>query len=282
MRLLYPLLFFVFSSSINAEVFSCKGESGNIIFTDNKSNCSYSKKIETKNYGSSNNSFYNEIPDILQTKKTANFPGGGKQFCGPVAVSNSLVWLKGIQDEAYQIELVHKLSKPEYMNTNTINGTGTVGLIRGIDKYVTEVWGGYKKLEYSGWRKSPKKYRSMLDKPTVLFMQKGLNRKASAWLNIGWYKLDKLNNEYQRIGGHWVTLVGYEDGRLIIHDPAPRAGKNFSNEFISYSILAAGKLVGNKKGLPKKAKGFIRLENGMHIPKRADAAIIDGVVLLQI
>ena len=274
------LLFF--SLQIFADVFSCEDSNGNKIFTDNKSNCSFSKQIETKIYSSTENDFYNEIPDFLQTRKSANFPGGGKQFCGPVAVSNSLVWLKGEQDEAYQIGLIHKLSKPEYMNTNTKNGTGTTGLIRGIDKYATEIWGGYEKLEYSGWRKSPSKYRSAFDKPTITFMRKGLNRKSSVWLNVGWYKVDQLTNEYRRVGGHWVTLVGYEGGRLIVHDPAPRAGKSFSNEFVSYSILTSGVLVGSKSGLPQKAKGFISLESGMHIPRRANTAIIDGVVLLQI
>jgi hypothetical protein len=282
MRFIYLLFLLVFSVRLLADVFSCEDQNGNIIFTDNKINCSLSKTIESKSYELSNPTFYNEIPDLLQTKTSAQFPGGGRQYCGPVAVSNSLIWLAGTEDEASQIDLVHKLGEEAYMNTKKRNGTGTAGLIRGVEKYVVEKWGGYKTLIYSGWRKCPEKYRATIDKPTITFMRKGLNRKASAWLNIGWYKVDKLNNEYHRTGGHWVTLVGYENGRLIIHDPAPRAGEKFSNEFVRYSILYTGKLVDSKWDVNRNAKGFIRLGGGMHIPKKADTAIIDGVVILQI
>ncbi|MEJ2609083.1 MAG: hypothetical protein P8179_03125 [Candidatus Thiodiazotropha sp.] len=284
MKIIYCLLF-IFSSHSFADVFRCIDNNGNAIFTDNKQNCINAKNTETKRLESelpSRNSFYNEIPDLLQTKKSANFAGGGKQFCGPVAVSNSLVWLENVQDESHQIELVHKLSSSEYMNTSAENGTGTGGLIRGIDKYVTEVFGRYRKLEYSGWKKCPNKYHSIIKIPTLSFMRSGLNRKGAVWLNIGFYKADKIKNEYLRVGGHWVTLVGFEGGQLIIHDPASRAGKSFHNDFIDYSILASGILISKKIGKQRLAKGFFRLGSGLSIPKRADTAVIDGVVVLQI
>ena len=33
------------------------------------------------------------IPDLTQTDKRANFPGGGSQYCCLVAIANSLMWL---------------------------------------------------------------------------------------------------------------------------------------------------------------------------------------------
>ncbi len=53
------------------------------------------------------------------------------------------------------------------MNTNTKNGTGTTGLIKGIDKYVTQMFGGYKKIEYSGWRNAPNMYRTKNKQPLL-------------------------------------------------------------------------------------------------------------------
>ncbi len=279
------IIIFAFSPLVKAEVFSCLDKNGNKIFTDQKEHCvGQRESSELKHYAKApnNTNFYNEIPDLLQTKDSAGFPGGGKQFCGPVAVSNSLVWLKGETSEELQIELVHKLSSPDYMNTNTSNGTGTSGLIRGVVRYAEEALGGYQKLEYRGWRKAPKKYKSNLTTPTLDFIKSGLHRRGSVWLNIGWYKYNASSQEYHRVGGHWVTLVGYEKDQLVIHDPSPRAGHSFSNEFVNFSLISGGTLTGNKKGLPTKAKGFIKLGSGMHLPSRANAAVIDGAVVLQI
>jgi len=37
----------------------------------------------------------NSIPDMTQTDPAAKLPNGGRSHCGPVAVSNSLMWLAG-------------------------------------------------------------------------------------------------------------------------------------------------------------------------------------------
>jgi len=41
--------------------------------------------------------FYTEkifaVPDLIQTDKRANFPGGGTEYCCLVAIGNSLMWL---------------------------------------------------------------------------------------------------------------------------------------------------------------------------------------------
>ncbi len=100
-------------------------------------------------------------------------------------------------------------------------------------------------------------------------MQSGLNRRGAVWINVGWYKFNLKTNEYRRVGGHWVTLVGYNKGRLVIYDPASRAGSTFSNEFVSYSVLKNGRLTGKKKGLPQLAKGYHKLGDGMHIPPKS-------------
>jgi hypothetical protein len=261
-----------------AEIIQCKNAAGKLVYTDNPRNCADRKHSPQPAKISLSESFYNEIPDLLQTLNTAGFAGDGQQFCAPVSVSNSLVWLEGNKDEQYQIDLVHKLSSPAYMNTNTKNGTSVYEVTDGVHKYAAERWGKYKTLQYSGWRKVRPQFRSTQQQPTVAWMTSGVHRKGAVWLNIGWYNQNGV--DYQRTGGHWVTLVGYEQGKLVIHDPAPRAGKSFSNQFISLEPLTGGKLVHSKYVTP--AQGYFAIVDGMHISSKGTIAIIDGAVRFEL
>lgn len=224
------------------------------------------------------------IPDLTQTIDGAGFAGGGSQFCAPVAVSNSLVWLEGRQrEQRYQIELVKELASKEFMNTSTVDGTGTSELIRGVLKYAQQKWPNFNRLEYSGWRYCPEE-RRVAKKPTIDWMIDGLHEKSAVWINVGWYVTKQQGDEieFQRVGGHWVTFVGHSNGKLILHDPAPRAGKKPSKEMVRFEILRQGLQTGKKKGLPISAEGSIALTNGMPTSKRADVAIVDGVVIFEI
>ena len=266
------------TTAVNAKIIQCKNTTGKLVFTDNINNCA--DKTATKQLSQSvqTESFYNEIPDLLQTLNAAGFAGDGQQFCGPVAVSNSLVWLEGNKDESYQIDLVHKLSSPTYMNTSTINGTDIFGVTQGVHKYAMERWGKYKTQEYSGWSKSPAQFRSNLKKPTLDWMTSALHRKGAVWLNIGWYNQEGIN--YRRAGGHWVTLVGYELGKLVIHDPAPRSGKIFSNQFISLNPLSGGQLIRGTRST--SARDHFVIADGMAISSKGKLGIIDGAVIFEL
>lgn len=265
-------------ATANAQIIQCKNSAGKLVFTDNINSCADKQATKQLTPSYENKSFYNEIPDLLQTLNTAGFAGDGQQFCAPVAVSNSLVWLEGNKDEQYQIDLVHKLGSPAYMNTNTINGTNVIGLTQGVHKYALERWGRYRKLEYSGWSKVPTQFRSSLAKPTLNWMTSALHKKGSVWINIGWYNPD--GNNYQRQGGHWVTLVGYEQGKLVIHDPSPRAGTTFSNQFISIEPLNAGQLIkGNRS---TNARNHFVITDGMLISRKGKLGIIDGAVKFEL
>lgn len=266
------------ATAVNAKIIQCKNAAGKLVFTDNISNCADKKATKQLSHTTQSESFYNEIPDLLQTLNSAGFAGDGQQFCAPVAVSNSLVWLEGNKDESYQIDLVHKLSSTIYMNTNTINGTNVFGLTQGVHKYAMERWGKYKTLQYSGWSKAPTQFRSKLEKPTISWMTSTLHRKGAVWLNVGWYNQEGPN--YQRAGGHWVTLVGYEQGKLVIHDPAPRAGKAFSNQFVALSPLSGGQLMnGNRK---TNARNHFAIADGMNMSSKGKLAIIDGAVIFEL
>jgi len=68
---------------------------------------------------------------------------------------------------------------------------------------------------------------------------------------------------------------------LIVHDPAPRAGKKASHTYIKLQRLNSGQLVGTQDGLPRLAKGYYLLAGDMRINRRADFAILDGAVVLR-
>jgi len=224
----------------------------------------------------SGSSYISEIPDFTQTDVQGEASGNGQQYCAPVAVSNSILWLSN--DGSRQLDLIKKLASKKYMNTSLKNGTGTTGVLRGVDKIAEEFFGSYSGLEYEGWRKHLKEYSSGVKVPDINKIKSFITRNSAAWVNVGWYTHNRRSNEYQRIGGHWVTLVGAKKNQLIFHDPSPRAGQRFSNEFVDFTTIKNGTLVGRKSGLPTPAKGYISLGNGMHIKAKANTAIIDGVV----
>ena len=221
-----------------------------------------------------------DVPDFTQTDVRGAGSGNGQQYCAPVAVSNSFIWL-GDSNQS-QLRLIEKLASSDYMNTSLKNGTGTTGVLRGADKLAKEMFGGYAQLEYQGWRKHPAQYSRGVKVPRLDWIVNGINEKSAVWVNVGWYRYNSATDEYRRIGGHWVTLVGADRNRLIFHDPAPRAGRDFANEYVTISRVESGMLTGKKSGLPTSARGYIVLGKGMHIKSSADTAIIDGVVKLRL
>lgn len=262
---------------VEGAIIQCKNASGKIVYTDNPKSCADKNAAKSLDYRQ-NESFHNDIPDLLQTLETAGFAGGGTQFCAPVAVSNSLVWLEGNNNPQYQIDLVHKLASADYMNTNLKNGTNPYRLVEGVHKYALERWARYRTLEYSGWHGVPDRFRSAQPQPTLNWITQSLHRKGATWIQIGWYKKDGDN--YRRNGGHWVTLVGYENGKLIVHDPAIRSGKEFSNQYVSVKPLQNGQLFTGKRST--NARNHFVIAGGLNISSRADIAVIDGAVRFEL
>ncbi|MHC4487848.1 MAG: S41 family peptidase [Planctomycetota bacterium] len=189
-----------------------------------------------------------------------------------------------------QVKLAKLLASKSYMNTSLEYGTGTTKLIRGVRKYITERGYEISRLEYQGWRKHPKETLWGSSTPKLDWIKQGITGNGTVWMNVGWYKYNAGKNEYARIAGHWVTLVGYgkdEKGQLnsnilIIHDPSPRTGSEFSNEFILVSRIRSGRLTGEWVGLPRRAAGYYKFTGGMHIKRGADFAVLDGAVVLKL
>jgi len=237
-------------------------------------------------------------PNFMQTNDDAHLRGGGEQYCAPVAASNALVWLsengfprllKNSADKsADQIKIIKTLGSNGFMNTSLSDGTGVGEFLIGVDKYIQQC--GYKKstLAYQGWRKHPKNFSTQMECPSLEWISRGLDGTTGVWINIGWYKTRK-NNVFDRVGGHWVTVVGYgknelgeyDSKSLVINDSSPRSGLDRAPVYVKVEQILDGKLTGKDNGLPKNAKGLYKMSGGLAVPTRADAAILDGVVVLQ-
>lgn len=238
-------------------------------------------------------------PDYLQTDPDyGGLPDGGDQYCAPVSVSNSLMWL---DDHGFgklapdtsdrkkdQFDLIVGLGSSSYMNTNPINGTSVWEVLFGVHNYLQTTGHTYTSLAYQGWREHPALFSTGVEVPELDWIKQGIEDQGAVWLNVGWYTHDPAADAYLRKGGHWVTLVGYGfDGKqldpsyLILHDPGPWAGISEAHEFVRAEQLSSGTLVGSQTGLPTSAIGFYRLTGGMHLPQAAYIAIVDGAVVLK-
>ncbi len=242
----------------------------------------------------------NTIPDLLQTHWKGHFDLGGFFHCGPVAASNSFAWfyligyrhiLPGASDvNNEQIELAKKLGSSPYMNTEfSRGGTTAEDLVRGIEKYISEC--GYRNstVTYTGWDPFHTEYPDPVRIPDMTFIKNGFENAGSVLLNIGWYVYDPKAETYTRKSGHWVTLAGYGmdvsghvcPDTLVIHDPAPWAGKDFQNHYVRFETIDKGVLKGAFKGLPVEGGGFLIARQGLPKPTERVTGIIEGTVAIK-
>jgi hypothetical protein len=99
-----------------------------------------------------------ETPDLMQSESRAGLPFEGAPYCGPVAASNSLIYLSkhgyprltavSLPDARAQGELSLQLSK--LMKTTRLGGTTPDGFMVGLRKYVGERGYVVDSLQYQG------------------------------------------------------------------------------------------------------------------------------------
>ena len=239
----------------------------------------------------------NSIPDITQTDPKVKFPHGGFHYCGPAAVSNSLMWLaangydkllpkKGCPTGT-QAEMACLLGE-KYMETRLDEGTSPAALLEGVAQFIKDCGYRYSKLQYEGWRQHPSQFDTGVVAPNLDWIKSGLLPGDSAvWLNLGWYRHDRKTDRYERLGGHWITLVGFgadkngkeDPNSLVVHDPA-KLGQSGRNEYIRVEKIAAGQIHG-ASGVFVNAAGFHKIADGLNLRNESDVAILDGAVVLQ-
>jgi hypothetical protein len=230
-----------------------------------------------------------ETPDFLQTDRDAGFAKSGSQYCAPTAVSNSLMWLAAhgyeglrmrgkVKNKRAQIAMIHSLA--EVMGTSPSVGTDAAQLLKGVESYVTEAGYSIGELSYEGWRPVPSDYDAG-EMPVLDDIRNAIADDQSAvWLNVGWYDWDEDSGDYERKGGHWVTVVGFEGDDLLIHDPSPSAGASPRTQRVSFEEIAEGRLTGNQKNLPRDAAGYY--EVGGEMATGNSTCVLDGAVFLRL
>lgn len=238
-----------------------------------------------------------QTPDLMQTDPQAALPDGGREYCGPVAAADAIVWLSKngfpslTTSKAEDAKTVGALALTlaEKMKTTITGGTVPSGFLPGLEKYVAEK-GYVGSLQYQGWEKYPKRFDGGSELPQLNFIRRGLLSNSNAmWLKIGWYRYFPNEDKYVRFAGHWVTVVGMIDSpesnelTLLIHDPAARSGISPRHEAVTLSRIQSGKLITGYNGMtPRDASGFFKLGGELKIKSKADFGLLDGVAVLSL
>lgn len=230
------------------------------------------------------------IPDYFQQDTAFGaIPDNGTSYCGPTAISNSLIWFskhgypKLITDygdqKKSQYELIYKLASKEFIGTGH-NGSRPSEILLGIKRFLDYHNYSESEIKYDGFRPVPQEFQTGNGIPDLINAKSHIVNKDAVWLNLGWYRYDLSKDEYTRSGGHWVTMVGYgfngketDTSSLIIHDPET---EKIQNDYLIIERIGTGKMKGQFRGLPINADGFYRFCISPHI-----FGIIDGIAVLK-
>ncbi len=202
------------------------------------------------------------FPDLRQSDLKADFPEKWEQYCTPVAVSNSLMWLAShgfsnlVSDSGGQrtdpIRLAKLLSSAPYMDTaGAERGTRVDKQVFGLKKYLNERGYSTAQLWIKGFDKSKSGYGQdepgpeiILDdsKPDLNWLKRGIVGDGVAWVSIVRYYLDPSIPALRPDKTHIMALVGYgvnhlgeeDPDVLIFRDPFPQFGKQQHNTFLRF------------------------------------------------
>ncbi len=241
--------------------------------------------------------FLKPMPDFCQLdQRFGRLPGGGSQYCAPVAISNALIWFHehGFPNLAppkdciprSQFEMIKNLGSGKYMKTDKETGTSPLETMEGLEKYVRDR--GYDiAVEWKGWREGGK-FASPEQTPTLEWLANSVTGPSNIVISVGWYKFDPKKKMYDRLGGHYVTVVGVDtkDKKgpiLFIHNPSfgTDPGKTPKPQVCRLVPIREGYFGSWCEYHPRSTKGYFTIEE---IPMRddADVAILDGAIRFSI
>ena len=223
-----------------------------------------------------------QMPDLCQTDEAfRSLPYEGRYSCCPTAVANVLVAMDqrgydrlvdgDVESKDTQRSLLERLSAKPYLHTNQ-HGIGPLGAMTGLERFVHQR--GYTaELEWRGWRRGGQFTTGRFVDPT--WLREGVEGESNVVLNLGWYRYDPEQDLYSRVGGHYMTLVGYrQEGdqfRYLIHDPAPRSGPGKVTHEARLVPIPSGRLAPWKSYGQRDAAGHFLVE-GIVVRSTADAA----------
>lgn len=237
------------------------------------------------------------LPDLTQTAYPGELPRG-KILCGPVAASNSLMWLAAngypalaeleLGREKAQLRMIRELASDGGMRTWKVGYTSAFRFLRGVDRYLVSRGVRRKRLKAQGWKFFQREFSTGVDRPEPDWIRRGVREGSTAWLLIVWYRRGKEPDLFESFAGHYVTVAGYgvdRQGRpapdtLIIHDPSDRAGTAASKQFVKLRRLKKGRLRDWKR--PVDAEGYYSVEGEMKIKEGAELGVIQAAFVLEL
>jgi hypothetical protein len=233
------------------------------------------------------------MPDFCQLdQRYGRLPGGGVQYCAPVAVSNILIWLdqNGFPNivpgrdgsSRVQYRLIKTLGSDVYMRTDRNTGTSPLDTMMGLERYALDR--GYTiHIEWKGWRDGGKFVHSD-PTPSLAWLAEGAKGLSNMIISVGWYTYDPRKKVYERLGGHYVTVVGIDtaakDGPLLyIHNPSFGRGpaKDAKPEVCRLTAIEEGTFGPWCEYSKHPARGYYRIE-GIRMRSDAEFAILDGAI----
>ncbi len=240
-----------------------------------------------------------QFPDFSQTDPALKLPGGGTHYCVPVATANALVWyatergysdllpVKGINLTEKVAAVARQLGEKKYMSTAPKGGTSHVRFMHGLSGYIKDA--GYSsKITYRGRWNMPKKYgRIKVGAPSIDDIQEKFSAGSAVFLSLGYYKEGDRAGELKRVGGHFVTVVGYgvdkngsvDRDMVVLHDPGDRSD-DVTKRYLRLEEIRRGRFI-NRNGDEYDASEHLKVTDGM--PLRSGLiAVIDAVIALDL
>lgn len=241
-----------------------------------------------------------QFPDFSQTDPALGLPGGGTHYCVPVATANALVWyakergytdllpVRGLSMTEKVSAVAKKLGTSRYMSTAPKGGTSHVKFMSGLSAFIADA--GYSsKIFFQGRWRLPSKYgRIDVAAPALETIQDKFSSGSAVFLSIGYYQHGDRPGELKRLGGHFVTVVGYgvdERGNVdrdmvVLHDPGDRRSPNVKKRYLRLEKLRNGRFV-DRRGGETDASEHLKISEGMRL-RDGIVGVVDAVIALDL
>ncbi len=178
------------------------------------------------------------MPDFTQTDSRLGLPGGGKNYCVPVATANVLVWLaehkgyknllpiQGLTTIEKVASVAGQLGSSQFMSTAPKGGTNLQRFVTGLSAYIEQQGYSTSIDSYGPYRFNDVR-KAHVGAPDWRSIRASFARGAGVWVSVSFFKEGKTRGELTRVGGHMTTMAGFgvnERGStdrdvIILHDP---------------------------------------------------------------
>ena len=238
------------------------------------------------------------MPDFSQTDRRLKLPGGGSNYCVPVATANVLVWLaeqrgyknllpvQGLTTIEKVASVATELGSESLMSTAPKGGTNLQKFVDGLSEFIRK--SGYRaSLEaHSPWR-----YRNVTHNntgaPDMFKIRSEFARGAGVWISVAFFKEGNRSSDLLRVGGHMTTMAGFgvnEKGAtdrdvIILHDPDDGHSANVQRRYLHPERIRNAFYVDKTGKQIARLDGFLDVSGAFNM-RRGYRAILMHVFVL--